>query len=202
MTTTPRRQFLRTLAAAAGSTAAMSAFPASIRKALAVQANNRNGTIQDVEHIVLMMQENRSFDHYFGAMNGVRGFADRFPIPVANTPTLGGKTVWYQRNDTATGAVPKIQAPQYNDTAKDFALLRTAGTPHLYPDAQSAWDHGRMNSWPLYKKPASMVYFKEADVPFQYALANAFTIGDANHSSFSGGTNPNRCFFYTGTNHG
>ena len=177
-------------------------FPPAIREALAVAANNRTGTIQDVEHIVIFMQENRSFDHYFGTMPGVRGFADRFPIPVADNAAFSGKTVWYQRNETATAGAPTVLAPQHNDTTKDFSLIRTAGTPHLYPDAQDAWADGRMDHWPQYKRAASMVYFKEADIPFQFALANAFTICDANHSSFSGGTNPNRCFLYTGTNHG
>jgi len=199
---TNRRHFLRTVATAAGSTAALGAFPPAIAKALAIAANNRTGTIQDVEHVVCLMMENRSFDHYFGSMPGVRGFADPFPIPVPNTDLLQYKTVWYQRRDTATGSSPKVLAPQHNDTSTNFALIRTAGTPHLFPDAQQAWDHGRMSNWPQYKNNASMVYYQEADLPFQFALANAFTICDANHSAFSGGTNPNRCFFYTGTNQG
>jgi len=197
-----RRRFLRNTATAAGATMAFSMFPPSIRKALAIAANNRTGTIQDVEHIVIFMQENRSFDHYFGTMQGVRGFADRFPIPVADSPDFSNKTVWYQRYETAATGAPRVLAPQHNDTTQNFALIRTAGTPHLFPDAQDAWDDGKMTNWPDYKRPASMVYYKEADIPFQFALANAFTVGDANHSSFSGGTNPNRCFLYTGTNHG
>lgn len=182
--------------------AALSMVPEAIRNAMAIAANNRTGTIQDVEHIVIFMQENRAFDHYFGTMKGVRGFGDPFPIPVPDTNALTGKTVWYQRNDVATGAEPKIQAPQHNDTTIDFGLLRTSGTPHLYPDAQDAWQDGRMNVWPRYKTAASMAYFKDSDIPFQFALANAFTIADANYCSFTGGTNPNRCFLYTGTNHG
>ena len=200
--TVDRRHFLRTVATAAGSTAALTAFPPAIARALAIAANNRTGTLQDVEHIVCLMQENRSFDHYFGSMAGVRGFADPFPIPVPNTDLLQGKTVWYQRNDTATGTNPKVLAPQHNDTSVNFALIRTSDTPHLYPDAQLAWDQGRLSNWPQYKNNPSMVYFTQADIPFQFALANAFTICDDNHAAFTGGTNPNRCFFYTGTNHG
>ena len=46
MTNTPsRRNFLRTVAATAGSTATLAAFPASIRRALSIPANNRTGTI-------------------------------------------------------------------------------------------------------------------------------------------------------------
>ncbi|MCK9689006.1 phosphocholine-specific phospholipase C [Scleromatobacter humisilvae] len=200
--TLDRRNFIRSIATAAGSTAALSAFPPAIARALAIAANDRTGTLEDVEHIVCFMQENRSFDHYFGSMAGVRGFADPFPIPVPDTALLAGRTVWYQRNDTATGSNPKVLAPQHNDTSANFALIRTADTPHLYPDAQLAWDHGRLSNWPQYKNNPSMVYFTQADIPFQFALANAFTLCDDNHCSFTGGTNPNRCFFFTGTNHG
>ena len=200
--TLDRRHFLRNVAAAAGSTAALAHFPPAIARALSIAANNRTGTLQDVEHIVCLMQENRSFDHYFGSMAGVRGFADPFPIPVPDTDLLKGRTVWYQRNDNATGSNPKVLAPQHNDTTVNFALIRTSDTPHLYPDAQLAWDHGRLSNWPQYKNNPSMVYFTQTDIPFQFALAEAFTIGDANHCSFTGGTNPNRCYFYTGTNHG
>ena len=202
MTSISRRKFLQASFSTAGAGAALTMLPPSIQKALAIAANNRTGTIADVEHIVIFMQENRAFDHYFGSLHGVRGFGDRFPIPVPDTATLDGKTVWYQRNDTATGSNPKILAPQHNDTTQNFALMRTADTPHLYPDAQNAWDAGRMSNWPQFKNNASMVYYTGADIPFQFALANAFTICDAYHSSFTGGTNPNRCFLFTGSNHG
>ena len=103
------------------------------------------GTIQDVEHVVCLMQENRSFDHYFGSMAGVRGFADPFPIPVPDTNLLKGRTVWYQRNDTATGSNPKVLAPQHNDTSVNFALIRTVGHAcTCIPTRKLAWDHGRL----------------------------------------------------------
>ncbi len=202
MTSISRRKFLQASISTAGAGVALTMLPPSIQKALAIAANNRTGTIADVEHIVIFMQENRAFDHYFGSLHGVRGFGDRFPIPVPDTATLDGKTVWYQRNDTATGSNPKILAPQHNDTMQNFALMRTADTPHLYPDAQNAWDAGRISNWPQFKNNASMVYYTGADIPYQFALANAFTICDAYHSSFTGGTNPNRCFLFTGSNHG
>src|SRR5688500_18061375 len=82
-----RRQFLRS----AGAVAALATLPASIRKALAVPAFTKTGSIEDVKHVVILMQENRSFDHYFGTLKGVRGFGDRHPIPLES-----GKSVWYQ----------------------------------------------------------------------------------------------------------
>src|SRR5882724_779415 len=110
MTSQDRRRFLRSVATNAGAAAALTTFPPVIQRALAIPAHNATGTIQDVEHIVILMQENRSFDHYYGAMNGVRGFADRFPIPVPDAPSIVGKTVWTQPNETA-GATPAAISP-------------------------------------------------------------------------------------------
>ena len=121
-TTTLSRQ---ALGAAVGATA-LAGLPPSIARALAIPAERRSGTIEDVDHIVLLMMENRAFDHYFGSMSGVRGFADRFPIPVADSAELQEKTVWYQRNELAPAGTPRVLAPQHNDTASDFALLRNA----------------------------------------------------------------------------
>jgi phospholipase C len=75
---TDRRTFLQLL----GSAALSATFPASISRALAIPANNRTGAIADVEHIVILMQENRSFDHYFGTLRGVRGYGDPRTIPL------------------------------------------------------------------------------------------------------------------------
>ena len=93
MTTPTRRKFLQS--AAAGS--ALTAFPAVIQRALAAPAKVVTGTLKDVQHVVILTQENRSFDHYFGTMAGVRGFGDPFPLPVMDRPgTFAGKTVWVQ----------------------------------------------------------------------------------------------------------
>src|ERR1700758_816305 len=84
---TDRRTFLKLVS----SGAAAAALPASIARALEIPANNRTGTIRDVEHIVVFMQENRGFDHYFGTLSAVRGFSDP---RVAKFPN--GDPVWYQ----------------------------------------------------------------------------------------------------------
>ena len=84
-----RRQFLRLAAHWAGGAAPQPALPPSIRDALAIPAAKASGTIQDVKHIVILMQENRSFDHYFGTLRGVRGFGDRHPVPLAAEAGVG-----------------------------------------------------------------------------------------------------------------
>ena len=156
-----RRRFLALTAASLG-------LPPAIERAWAIQARVVTGTIADVQHVVILMQENRSFDHYFGTMNGVRGFGDRFPIPAP-----GGRTVWSQAN-TKDG--PPLIAPFPLNTAQTFAHMRVEGTPHSWADAQYAWDHGRMTNWPDHKNAHAMGHYVEADIPFQFALANAFTL--------------------------
>ncbi|WP_277994496.1 alkaline phosphatase family protein [Aeromonas encheleia] len=85
-----RRDFIKLSGASVAAVATSSMFYPSIARALSISANNVQGSIMDVEHIVVLMQENRSFDHYFGTMLGVRGFGDRHPIPTVND------SVWWQ----------------------------------------------------------------------------------------------------------
>ncbi|WP_306461288.1 alkaline phosphatase family protein, partial [Pseudomonas fluorescens] len=77
---------------------------------------------------------------------------------------------------------------------------RVSGTPHSWVDAHSAWDNGRMSAWPTHKTATSMGYYREQELPFQFALANTFTLCDAYHCSVHAGTNPNRLFLWTGSN--
>ncbi|MFY1990390.1 phosphocholine-specific phospholipase C [Achromobacter xylosoxidans] len=197
-----RREFLRGGAAIAGAGSALALLPASIRRALAIPANRSKGTIEDVEHIVIFMQENRSFDHYFGGLAGVRGFGDRFPIPVPASPDFERRTVWAQYNGRPDAGAPRSVLPFRLDTGAAYEAMRVASTPHTWSNAQDAWDAGRMGQWPAAKKNHSMAYYTEADMPFQYAMARAFTVCDAYHCSFTGGTNTNRLFLWSGTNDG
>ncbi|HEY2050290.1 MAG TPA: phospholipase C, phosphocholine-specific [Caulobacteraceae bacterium] len=189
MTQIGRRGFLK--GAAAGL-----ALPPAIGRAAAINADVRSGTIEDVAHVVILMQENRAFDHYFGTMAGVRGFGDRFPIPIAGG---SGQTVWNQRLEQS-GAGPTLLSPFALDTLEHFELMRVEGTPHNWIDAQDAWAEGRMDRWPSVKTARTMAHYRREDIPFQFALAEAFTICDAYHCSFQGGTNTNRLFLWSGTN--
>ncbi len=171
-------------------------FPA-IARARAIDADVRTGTIKDVAHVVVFMQENRSFDHYFGAMAGVRGFGDRFPIPVPDVGERKSASVWVQANSPKAKG-PALIAPFALNTRQTFAHMRVEGTPHLWPNAQDAWNEGRMDRWPAFKTEHSMGHYDQGDIPFQYALADAFTVCDAYHCSIQAGTNPNRIFLWTG----
>jgi phospholipase C len=183
-----RRDFLRKSVGALGAASAFALLPPAIRRALAVEALVETGTIQDVKHVVILMQENRSFNHYFGTLRGVRGFGDRFPIPLAS-----GQPVWFESDGT------NIIPPYRLDSATMNALL-VPGTPHTFSDSQAAWNQGKYGLWPLYKTDFSMGHYQREDIPFQFALAEAFTICDSYHCSITTGTDPNRIVFWSGSN--
>jgi phospholipase C len=182
-----RRKFLRDGAASAGAAVALNLMPPAIRKALAIPANTRTRSIQDVKHIVILMQENRSFDHYFGAMRGVRGFGDRFPVPLAS-----GKPVWFESDGT------RDITPYHLDKSTMNAAL-IPSTPHNFPDAQMAWNQGKFGFWPMVKTQTSMGYYTRDEAPFQWALADAFTLCDHYFCSTQSGTDPNRVVFFSGS---
>jgi phospholipase C len=190
-----RRSFIRTMMATAGAAAALAP---SIARALEIPADRRTGTLKDVDHVVILTQENRSFDHYFGTMRGVRGYGDRFAIPAPPLPAAPNRTVLLQPNEHP-GTEPALIAPFRLDTSVDFRLYRPLGTPHGFTDSQAAWDNGRMGAWPRSKQNHAMAHFTREDLPFQYALAEAFTLCDAYHCAMHLCTNPNRLYIWTGT---
>jgi phospholipase C len=166
---------------------ALTCWPAIIRKALAQPAARRSGTIMDVEHVVILMQENRSFDHYFGTLRGVRGFSDPRPVTLPS-----GKPVWQQ-----PGPHGESHPPFHLDTSRTSAQWLKS-LDHSWKGSHELWK--LHDNWIAAKGPMTMGYFERADLPFYHALADAFTICDAYHCSVFGPTNPNRLFLFSGTN--
>ncbi|MGW1707820.1 phosphocholine-specific phospholipase C [Streptomyces sp. NPDC002206] len=177
-----RRRFMQL----AGGTAALSALSTSIARAAEIPAHRRTGSIKDVEHIVVLMQENRSFDHYLGALRGVRGFGDPRPVTLPS-----GKPVWHQSDGT------KEILPFHPD-AKDLGLAFLEDLPHGWNDTQAAFNKGKYDKWIPAKSATTMAHLTREDIPFHYALADAFTVCDAYHCSFMGSTDPNRYYMWTG----
>ena len=180
--TTDRRKFVKML----GAGALASAFPQSIKRALAIPAHHRTGTIEDVEHIVILMQENRSFDHYFGTLRGVRGFGDPRAVKLPS-----GEPVWSQPNGTA-------RVLPFRPDVPDMGSAFLEDTPHNWADTIKAWNNGKYDQWVPQKGTSTMAYMSRKDIPFHFALADAFTICDAYHCSFMGATDPNRYHMWTG----
>jgi phospholipase C len=83
----------------------------------------------------------------------------------------------------------------------DTATTSAQGIPstdHFWPSQHQAWANGRMDAWVAAKGPLTMGYFTRDDIPFHWALADAFTICDRYHCSMLGPTNPNRLYMWTG----
>jgi phospholipase C len=177
-----RRSFLQLLS----SSAMAAAFPASISRALEIPANHRTASIDDVEHIVVMMQENRSFDHYFGTLRGVRGFNDPRAV---NLHT--GNPVWYQPNG-GSYVLP------FHPGAPNLGLQFLQDLAHDWTTTHAAWNEGNNDQWVPEKGTTTMAYLTRSDIPFHYALADAFTVCDAYHCSLLGPTDPNRYHMWTG----
>ena len=191
MATHSRRDFLKFSAGLAGATAATALLPESIRKALAIEPNTVTGTIQDVQHIVVFMQENRSFDHYLGHLSGVRGYNDRFPVTLPN-----GKPVWFQPRQEDTSSV--IAPFRYDTTNPGVNAQCIGGLPHTWATTHGAIDNGRADQWAVQKSNMTMGYHVRDDIPFHYALADAFTVCDNYFCSIPGNTHPNRMYLMTG----
>jgi phospholipase C len=182
MSSVSRRRFLQL----GVGTAAASMLSPSIARAAAIPANRRNRSIKDVEHVVVLMQENRSFDHYFGTMRGVRGYGDPHPVTL---PT--GKNVFHQ-SGTAGEVLP------FHPDTKDLGLAFLRDLNHDWSNGHDVLNNGLYDRWIPNKTPATMAYLTRQDIPFHYALADVFTVCDDYHCSLIGATDPNRYYLWTG----
>ena len=214
-----RRQLLQML----GTSAVAGALGSTITKALAIPANHRTGTINDVEHVVILMQENRPFDHHFGTLRGVRGFADpravkiNFPLqsgeivkaPVFLQPAGGANVAagfGVPANHGSLGGpangvpvIPPFRIDPQEAGVSSLGLSYIGGTDHSWAGTHAAWNLGQYDNWAIAKGPLAMNYFTRDDIPYHFALADAFTVLDNYYHSIMGPTNPNRCYMWTGS---
>jgi phospholipase C len=195
-----RRQLM---ASAGGMVLASFALPASLRQridgaapAAPRQARLTSAPISEIKHVVVLMQENRSFDHYFGTMPGVRGFNDPTAITLST-----GKSVFYQPDaDNPDGYLLPFHADTQSTSAQNLP-----SNSHSWGPQHQSWDNGKMDGFVTAHLAAdgvagqyTMAYFQRDDIPFHWALADAFTICDGYHCSMLGPTWPNRLYLMTG----
>ena len=151
--------------------------------------------LQDVEHVVILIQENRSFDHYFGTLRGVRGFADPGVLRQRD-----GRPVFEQPSGDG------YQFPFHLDTVTHTAEC-THDIAHGWGPQHRSWDGGGMDRFAAEhlasdgpaSGPLTMGYYTRADLAFYYALADAFTVCDGYHCSVLGPTDPNRLYSMSAT---
>ncbi|TDO21657.1 phosphocholine-specific phospholipase C [Pedobacter duraquae] len=191
-----RRDFIRQAAILSGAAGATAMIPASVLRAMTINPA-AGSTFMDAEHIVVLMQENRSFDHCFGALQGVRGFNDPRAIRLPNQ-----NLVWMQEN-----AKGHTYAP-FRLNIKETRSTWLGSLPHSWTNQVDARNNGHYDKWLDSKAsgrkgfeqvPLTMGYYNREDLPFYYAMADAFTVCDQNFCSSLTGTTPNRLFLWTGT---
>ena len=191
-----RREFLKKAALLSGSTALSQLLPAAIQRALAINPE-AGSTWLDAEHIVFLMQENRSFDHTYGTLQGVRGFNDPRAIDLPNK-----NKVWLQSDKNGNTYAP------FRLNIKDTKATWMSSLPHSWSNQVDARNEGLYDKWldtkrsghaPYAAMPLTMGYYNREDLPFYYALADAFTVCDHNFCSSLTGTTPNRLYFWSGT---
>jgi phospholipase C len=184
-----RRTFLGATAATAATAGLLGALPTPA--AASTPARRRKGSLDDIEHVVILMQENRSVDHYYGTMRGVRGFGDKAALQFAN-----GRTVFQQPDPRRTDGGYLL--PWHVDTAKvDGQDL--SGNDHSWGGVHLQWANGDNTGYVTETGENSVAYFDAGDVPFNRALAKAFTFCDHYFCSIKGPTTPNRLFHWSGT---
>lgn len=184
-----RRRLLSNSARIAAATAAASLMPPNLRKVLAQEPRTRS--LRDIKHVVLLMQENRSFDHYFGTLAGVRGFGDPNPHMLST-----GRSVFYQPDEVN----PDGYTLPFHLNTRTSSAQQIPSTSHAWSVQHDAWNGGKMDRWlPAHRKadgangPYVMGYYEREDIPFQFALADAFTICDAYHCSLMAPPGPTAC---------
>lgn len=191
-----RRDFLKKAAILAGTGAVANTLPGVIQRAMAINPAE-GSTFYDAEHIVFLMQENRSFDHQLGMLQGVRGFNDPRAIDLADR-----NKVWFQTNKEGDTYGP------FRLNVKDTKVAWMGSVPHGWSDQTDAMNNGKYDRWldvkaPRNKNyahiPLTMGYCDRSDFPFYYSLADAFTVCDHNFCSSITGTHPNRYYWMTGT---
>ncbi len=191
-----RRQFLKNAAILSAGLGFWGALEGPIRTATAIEPE-AGSTFADAEHVVILMQENRSFDHAFGSLRGVRGYNDPRAIRLPN-----GDPVWVQSD-----AKGKRFAP-FRLNIKDTRVTWMGSLPHSWESQVDARNHGRHDHWLRAKRsgqkeyaqmPLTLGYYTREDIPFYYSLADAFTICDQHFCSSMTPTMPNRLYHWTGT---
>ena len=191
-----RREFIKKAALLSGAAGVLGMLPESIQKAMAINPET-GSTYLDAEHIVVLMQENRSFDHCYGTLRGVRGYNDPNPVTLPNK-----NKVWLQTNREGETYTP------FRLNIKDTKATWMSALPHSWENQVDARNEGRYNKWLDVKRsgnkdysrmPLTMGYYDREDIPFYYALADAFTLCDQNFCSSLTGTTPNRLYLWSGT---
>eukprot|EP00918_Siedleckia_nematoides_P064146 GHVU01139496.1.p1 GENE.GHVU01139496.1~~GHVU01139496.1.p1 ORF type:complete len:622 (-),score=41.72 GHVU01139496.1:28-1893(-) len=156
------------------------------------------GSLADIEHVILFMQENRAFDHYFGSMAGVRGFSD----PNVQVNPHSQPSVFFQDvNSTLTNSSNYLLPWYLNYLGGDFlnATQCMIAGDNGWQSNHASLNGGLNDKWALNNTPWSWGHFRRSDLPIHFAIADAFTVGDMYQESVIASTSPNRVVWASGS---
>jgi phospholipase C len=163
----------------------------TVRRAASVKAAGSD--LSAIKHVVFLMHENRSFDHYFGTMGGVRGYDD--------ATNRGAFTqAW-------PGGSQSTLLPFHMNTKKQLSEC-TNDLDHTWPAEHASWNGGAMDRFVSTHTSSryegalginTMGYYTKSDLPFYYDLVKKFTVCDNYFCSVLGPTHPNRLMAMTGS---
>ncbi len=146
-------------------------------------------SMPQIEHIVVLMMENHSFDNLLGMVPHqvpgrarVDGFRLKHGRPVNANPDAAGQPI---RAQHATSPCQLAGEPSQSWNA-----------------SHQAYDNGRNDGFVKASAPVAMRYWDKRDVPFTYSLTESFPLGDRHFCSVLGQTYPNRSYFFAGTSQG
>ena len=195
-----RRRFIGGGAALAAAAAAAGYLPDSVLAAAANSAARRASfDLSQVKHLVFLIQENRSFDHYFGTYPGVQGFSDPRAITLPS-----GRSV-FQQPDPAN---PDGYLEPFHISTITTGAAAIPDLTHNWQPQHQSWNYGAMDGWVRTHiafdgntvGPYTMGYYTQQDLPFHWALAEAFTLCDAYHCASLAPSWPNHAIWQNGTN--
>jgi phospholipase C len=195
---TTRRELLRGAAGGAALGATALAYNSLIARALA-SSPTCPSSLNEIEHFVILIQENRSFDHYFGSYRGVTGFADPHALALHDGSGLSVFAQPGYPGGYKGGHLYPFHIDTYTNGECTNDINHSWGPQHAY------WDGGRMDAFVTghlqadgqANGPLAMGYYTRQDIAFYYALADAFTICDQYYCSVLGPTDPNRLYSFS-----
>src|SRR5579884_1011746 len=177
-----------------------------------------SGSLQNLNHIVYMLQENRAFDNYFGVFANYRVNVDHISgaqmSDVNDLHTLGSgykiknpNGLWFGPYHQRTTCIENL-SPSWNETHYDMDLV---GNNWLQLTQSSVFKMDRFLDTtlsggtgdkydPTHTRPLG--YYSQADMPFYYELGAQFATSDAWYSPIPANTIPNRMYLFAGTSYG
>ena len=167
-----------------------------------------SGGITAVNHIIYLLQENRSFDQYFGQLNAYRqsqGLSTDVDVTPANASQLSydhsTKFTPFHMNSQCVEEMSSYWNESHNDW-NHFAP--TTATPLMDGFANSAGGDSRHSNPPGFDINGRRVmgYYEDIDLPYYYFMASQFAISDHWFSPIMTNTPANRMYAMAGTSHG